>query len=136
MQPHKPEPPIHSVSTTHQARWVGELTGETRHSSTHAHNKIDLHNDTSTLPAKEKNNDKDTTCCLPSSHGRQGHSLPQGHPPPITSKLHLQPNSVLSIVMSTSSRDIDKKILNETCSMTINTTCTLNPQYTMAVPYF
>ena len=128
MQPHKPEPPIHSESTTHQARWVGELTGETRHSSTHAHNKTDLPNGTGALPAKERNNDKDTTCCLSSSDGRQGHSLPQGHPPPITSKLHLQPNSVLSIVMSTSSRDTDKKILNDTR--------TLNPQYTMTASYF
>ena len=28
----KPEPTTHSMSTIHQARWVGELTGETRHS--------------------------------------------------------------------------------------------------------
>ena len=40
-----------------------------------------------------------------SSDGRQGHSLPQGHPPPNTSKLPLQTNSVLSIVMSTSSKE-------------------------------
>ena len=32
------------------------------------------------------------------------HSLPQGHPPHTTSKLPLQTNSVLSIVMSTSSK--------------------------------
>ena len=31
MQPHKPEPPTHSMSTAHQARWVGQLTSETRH---------------------------------------------------------------------------------------------------------
>ena len=26
MQPHKPEPPTHTMSTSHQARWLGELT--------------------------------------------------------------------------------------------------------------
>ena len=52
---------------------------------------------------QKRNNHNDTTCYI-TSHGRQGHSLPQGHPPHTTSKLPLQTNSVLSIVMSTSSK--------------------------------
>ena len=109
MLPHKPQHPTHSMSTTHQARQVGQLTPETRHSVMghvlmHKNsNKTDLHIDASSLPTKERNNDNHTTCWI-TSHGRQGHSLPQGHPPPTTSKLPLQTNSVLSIVMSTSSK--------------------------------
>ena len=134
MQPHKPEPPTHTVSTTHQARWAGQLTWETRHSVMghvlmliirltrsnvrhqgdkpsltcttwlrYIYSWDDLPHGGSTLPAKERNNHNDTTCSI-TSHGRQGHSLPQGHPPHTTSKLPLQTNSVLSIVMSTSSK--------------------------------
>ena len=66
-------------------------------------NKTDSQHGADPLPAKERNNHNDTTCYI-TSHGRQGHSLPQGHPPHTTSKLPLQTNSVLSIVMSTSSK--------------------------------
>ena len=71
------------------------------------------------------------SCCgLVISHGSQGHSLSQGHPPPNTSKLPLQTNSVLSIVMSASSKE---SLTNYT--ETDSTTCTLNPLYTMTLCY-
>ena len=104
-------PPTHSMSTTHQARWVGELTGETTHSlMTHLLMLIIRLTRLTYVMAlalflqRRETRDKDTTYYL-TSDGRQGHSLPQGHPPPTTSKLPLQTNSVLSIVMSTSSKE-------------------------------
>lgn len=140
MQPHKPEPPTYSMSTTHHAGWLGQLTRETKTltcaTCTHAHNntnKTDSLHGTAALPAKERNNHNDTTCYI-TSHGRQGHSLPQGHPPHTTSKLPLQTNSVLSIVMSTSSKRHWQEN-PQSNRLRLNITCTLNRLYTMIVSY-
>ena len=131
------------MSTTHQARWLRQLTWETKTltyaTCTHAHNntnKTDSRHGAGTLPAKERNNHNDTTCYI-TSHGRQGHSLPQGHPPHTTSKLPLQTNSVLSIVMSTSSKRHWQEN-PQSNRLRLNITCTLNPKqplYTMTVSY-
>ena len=88
-------PPTHSMSATDQARWVGQLTGEARHSVT-SHLLMLIRLITLTylmvLPLFLQRREIMTKIQLAvsSSHGRQGHSLPQGYPPPNTSKPTLQ----------------------------------------------
>ena len=132
------------VNYTHQARWLRQLTWETKTliyaTCTHAHNNT---NKTDSRPWRwfSSCNGERTITMIQlvniTSHGRQGHSLPQGHPPHSTSKLPLQTNSVLSIVMSTSSKRHWQEN-PQSNRLRLNITCTLNPQqplYTMTVSY-
>ena len=84
------------MSTTHQAGWVGELTGETRYSLITLLLMLIVRLARLTYPVvlplflQRREIMTKIQLAVSSSHGRQGHSLPQGYPPPNTSKPTLQ----------------------------------------------